>query len=99
MQRVDVKQLKTWLSEYSRAMRRGETILVTDRGEVVAELRPARPRSAAASLDEILDALSARGEITRAAIRKGRWTWKCKGLGLPSGTAAELLDELRSDRY
>jgi|SRR5690349_40416 prevent-host-death family protein len=99
MKSVGVKQLKTRLSEYLRSVRRGETILVTDRGEVVAELRPARPRPTAASLDEILEALSERGEITRAAIRKGRWTWKYKGLGLPSGTAAELLDDIRSDRY
>jgi len=98
MKSAGVKQLKTRLSEYLRLVRRGETVLVTDRGEVVAELRPARPRPAApGSINEILDALSERGEITRAAIRKGRWTWKYKGLGLASGTAAELLDEIRSD--
>lgn len=81
-------------------VRRGETVLVIDRGEVIAELQPARSRPATpGSLDEILDALSERGEITRAAIRKGRWTWKYKGPGLPSGTAAGLLDEIRTNRY
>ncbi len=99
MKSVGVKQLKARLSEYLRLVRSGETVLVTDRDEVVAELRPARPRLAApASLDEILDSLSERGDITRAAIRKGRWTWKVKGLGLPPGSAAELLDEIRNDR-
>jgi len=99
MKSVGVKELKAHLSEYLRLVKRGKTVLVTDRGAVVAELRPTRPRPASrASLDEILDSLAERGDITRAAIRKGRWTWKVKGLGLPPGTAAELLDEIRSDR-
>jgi antitoxin (DNA-binding transcriptional repressor) of toxin-antitoxin stability system len=36
---VGVRDLKNHLSEYLRLVRRGERILVTDRGEVVAELR------------------------------------------------------------
>jgi len=96
---VGVKQLKAHLSEYLRLVRSGQTVLVTDRNEVVAELRPARPlKGSSASLEEILDALSNQGDITRAAIRKGRWTWKVKRLGLPLGMAAEILDEIRSDR-
>ena len=39
---VGVKQLKSRLSEYLRLVRSGEIVLVTDRDEVVAELRPAR---------------------------------------------------------
>jgi len=42
MKAVGVKQLKARLSEYLRAVKAGEIILVTDRDEVVAELRPAR---------------------------------------------------------
>ena len=42
MKSVGVKQLKTRLSEYLRLVRHGETVLVTDRDEVVAELRPTR---------------------------------------------------------
>jgi antitoxin (DNA-binding transcriptional repressor) of toxin-antitoxin stability system len=99
MKSVGVKQLKARLSEYLRLVRSGETILVTDRDEVVAELRPTRPRpSSPASLEEILDSLSERGELTRATIAKGRWTWKVNGLGLPPGTAGALLDEIRKDR-
>jgi prevent-host-death family protein len=99
MKSVGVKQLKARLSEYLRLVRSGETVLVTDRDEVVAELRPARARAASAdSLEELLDGLSERGELTRAAIAKGRWTWRVKGLGLPPGSAAALLNELRRDR-
>jgi len=77
----------------------GETVLVTERDEVVAELRPARrQRPVAGTLDDVLDALAASGEVTRAAQPKGRWSWRSHGLGLPAGTAQSLLDELRQDR-
>jgi antitoxin (DNA-binding transcriptional repressor) of toxin-antitoxin stability system len=100
MKAVGVKQLKARLSEYLRHVRAGETILVTDRDEVVAELRPAIRRTSrrSSSVDEILDSLAERGEVTRASIAKGRWTWKVRGLGLKAGTAAEVLDQIRSDR-
>lgn len=44
MKAVDVRELKNRLSEYLRLVRNGEEILVTDRGEVVAELRQPSPR-------------------------------------------------------
>jgi len=95
---VGVKQLKAKLSEYLRLVRAGETILVTDRDEVVAEMRPAtRHAHPGEDLDQLLDALAAAGEITRASLPKARWTWKVRGLGLPPGTARTLLDEIRSE--
>ena len=39
MRAVGVRELKNRLSEYLRLVRNGEQILVTDRGDVVAELR------------------------------------------------------------
>jgi antitoxin (DNA-binding transcriptional repressor) of toxin-antitoxin stability system len=96
---VGVKQLKGRLSEYLRLVRGGETILVTDRDEVVAELRPALRRAAPReSLDELLESLAESGELRRASVPKGRWTWKVTGLGLPAGSAVALLDEIRNDR-
>ena len=38
MKTVGVRELKNRLSEYLRHVRTGEAVLVTDRGEVVAEL-------------------------------------------------------------
>jgi antitoxin (DNA-binding transcriptional repressor) of toxin-antitoxin stability system len=35
-----LKTLKNWLSEYVRLVANGETLLVTDRDRVVAELTP-----------------------------------------------------------
>ena len=99
MKAVGVKQLKARLSEYLRLVKMGEVILITDRGEVVAELRPAhRQRSTELSVEEQLQALAEAGEITRPSLPKGDWTWKVKGLGLPAGTASRLLDEVRGDR-
>jgi antitoxin (DNA-binding transcriptional repressor) of toxin-antitoxin stability system len=99
MKAVGVKQLKARLSEYLRLVRSGETVLITDRDEVVAELRPARRQQVTpVSVEEQLQALADAGEITRPSLPKGHWTWKVKGLGLPPGTAARLLDEIRGDR-
>jgi prevent-host-death family protein len=98
MKAVGVKQLKARLSEYLRLVRAGQTVLITDRDEVVAELRPARrQRSAGANLEEQLQILADAGEITRPSLPKGRWTWRVSGLGLPTGTAQSLLDEIRRD--
>ena len=99
MKAVGVKQLKARLSEYLRYVRAGETILVTDRDEVVAEIRPARrqPRRVE-DIEQILDSLAESGQLTRASIPKGKWTWRVRGLGLEPGTAARILDEIRSDR-
>jgi antitoxin (DNA-binding transcriptional repressor) of toxin-antitoxin stability system len=40
MYAVGLRELKAKLSEYVRRARAGEVVLVTDRGQVVAELRP-----------------------------------------------------------
>jgi len=99
MRSVGVKQLKSKLSEYLRIVRTGETVLVTDRDQVIAELRPSRRQPGTAdALEDLLDSLAARGEVTRSSLPKRRWVWKVKGLGLPAGSAGALLDELRSDR-
>ena len=99
MKAVGVKQLKARLSEYIRLVKSGETILVTDRDEVVAELRPAhRERRSADDLEEILETLAEGGEITRPSVPKLDWTWRVKGLGVPTRTAKQLLEEVRADR-
>ncbi len=99
MKAVGIKQLKARLSEYVRLVKGGETILVTDRDNVVAELRPARrQRSSPGKLEETLQSLAEAGEITRASLSRKGWTWKSRGLGLPLGTADAILEELRADR-
>ena len=96
---VGVKRLRAKLSEYLRLVKSGETILVTERDEVVAELRPARRQPAVPDdLDRLLDALADSAEITRASLPAAGWTWQVQGLGLPPGTAQRLLGEVRAER-
>lgn len=99
MKAVGVKELKARLSEYLRSVRAGTTILVTDRSEVIAELRPASRRGAVAdSVGATLDTLADAGQVTRARVAKGTWQWKPVPLNLPRGAALEALDAIRADR-
>jgi prevent-host-death family protein len=93
MRAVGLKTLKNKLSEYIRLAARGETVLVTDRDRVVAEIVP--PRSGRA---EML------GDAQLAdAVRRG---WLRPPLlqdagAPPRATVAKLADllcELASDR-
>jgi len=97
MKAVGIKHLKAKLSEYVRQARAGETVLVTDRDEVVAELRPpSHGRLPHVGWDETLQGLADAGEVERATVAPPGW--RATGLGLAPGTAQRLLDELRGDR-
>ena len=99
MKAIGVKQLKARLSEYLRLVKAGETVLVTDRDQVVAEISPARTTLNPARVPgDILDSLAEAGEMTRSRLPKSGWTFTSRGLGLASGTAQRLLDELRDER-
>lgn len=66
---VGTKELKNRLSHYLRCVRQGEIVRVTDRGEVVAELRPVqRPEG---DDDRGLQALEALGLVTVGSGRFG----------------------------
>jgi antitoxin (DNA-binding transcriptional repressor) of toxin-antitoxin stability system len=67
MRAVGLKVLKNKLSEYVRLAQGGETILVTDRDRVVAELVPPRAGRSPAVADAVLAELVRKGWITPAA--------------------------------
>jgi len=97
MTTVGVKRLKARLSEYLRAVQRGEVVVVTKRNQVIAELKPLRiNRELPEDVPEALGALAAAGEVTRAATKNKRWRSTAKGLGLSPGTVASILDDLRA---
>jgi len=99
MRSVGIKQLKARLSEYVRMARAGELILVSDRDEVVAQLGPALHQSPPpGSVDDVLEGLARRGQVTRAGQPKAGWSWSPRPLGLPGDAVTELLDDLRKDR-
>jgi prevent-host-death family protein len=98
MRSVGIKVLKNKLSEYVRLAEKGETVQVTDRGRVVAELVPPKPAASTTSEKEFI----ARG------IREG-WIKPATHPGkgpppVPPGPKMTLeeilrdLDEARADR-
>jgi antitoxin (DNA-binding transcriptional repressor) of toxin-antitoxin stability system len=68
MRTVGIKVLKKKLSEYVRAAAAGETILVTDRDRVVAELVPPSPERRAQLEDEFIARGVREGWLTPARI-------------------------------
>ena len=93
MRIVGIKDLKNQLSEYVRAAAAGETVLVTDRNRVVAELVPPAAGRSAAPADALL----------ADAVRQG---WITPPLRAASGVPPrrpvapldDILTELREDR-
>ena len=65
---VGIKILKNKLSEYVRLAAGGETVLVTDRDRVVAELVPPRPGRAAFLADALLAEAVRSGWLTPPAM-------------------------------
>lgn len=94
MRSVGIKVLNNRLSEYVRLAAAGETVLVTDRDRVVAEIVP----PSAARSPVLADAMLAE------AVRKGWLTPPAlAGIGgppkpMPVAPLHDLLDELDSDR-
>jgi prevent-host-death family protein len=66
MHSVGIKVLKNRLSQYVRAAAAGETVLVTDRGQVVAELVSPRVRADAPTTERRLGELMRQGLLTAA---------------------------------
>jgi antitoxin (DNA-binding transcriptional repressor) of toxin-antitoxin stability system len=97
MRAVGLRELKNRLSEYVRRARSGEVILVTDRGEVIAELRRPGQHSADAALDPRLVEFSHRG-LVRLGGPNASDLYPEMPRSLRSVTSAELLDAGRSDR-
>jgi prevent-host-death family protein len=97
MKSVGLRELKNRLSEYVRDVRSGNGVLVTDRGEVVAELLPPGPRVDEPNVPSALVALARRGQLTLGASNEAAFYPKLSPL-LKRRRAVALLDEERGDR-
>ena len=89
---VGSRDLKTRLGAYLERVRRGETLVITDRGTSVAELRPV-----SASQDQTeteFQKMGAEGLITRPT-RTGRLSRR-RPLRLPRGASG--VDAIRKER-
>lgn len=70
MRAVGLRELKNRLSEYVRDVRAGESVLVTNRGQAVAELNPPGHGAAALDVTPGLAALVRKGLIEPGASNK-----------------------------
>jgi prevent-host-death family protein len=97
MTRVGIRKLKAELSSYLRKARAGEVVQVTDRGEVVAELRPAATPIGTA--EDRYRRLVAEGRVKPSRnLRDHSWA-RWKGLGVKWEVIQRMLDEDREDRF
>jgi antitoxin (DNA-binding transcriptional repressor) of toxin-antitoxin stability system len=93
MRSVGIKVLKNKLSEYVRLAAAGETVLVTDRDRVVAEIGPPGPTRSPMLSDALLLDAFRQGWMT-PPISVGRGPPPRK----PVLTINELLNNLQRDR-
>jgi antitoxin (DNA-binding transcriptional repressor) of toxin-antitoxin stability system len=94
MHSVGIKALKNRLSEYVRTAAAGETVLVTDRGQVVAELVAPRVRPDASPAERVLGDLLRQGLLAPARLSPAARLPRRK----PAAKLAELLRELDDSR-
>lgn len=97
MKAIGIRELKNSLSEYVRQVRGGEEILVTDRGEPVAELRAPTPPAVRRLHHPGLADLARRGVLTLGE-ENSPLLYPHLSRILSEGTAAELLAEERQER-
>jgi prevent-host-death family protein len=97
MKTVGVRELKNSLSEYLRRVRSGESVLVTDRGEIVAELTPPGHGTLDPSIPPGLISLARRGLATIGAAADATLY---RRLPRKQGevNSAQLLDDERGSR-
>lgn len=98
MKTVGLRELKNSLSKYVRHVRKGETVLVTDRGEVIAQISPPESSKSAQSIHPGLLELARRGLLRLPTRKKDASVYKTYPQLLPAGRALQLLDEERGDR-
>jgi antitoxin (DNA-binding transcriptional repressor) of toxin-antitoxin stability system len=93
MRAVGLRVLKNRLSEYVRMAAAGETVLVTDRERVVAEIVPPRQERARTPQDALLADAVRKGWLTPAVGRSGDRVPR-----RPVGPSSVLLEEIDADR-
>ena len=89
-----MKMLNSWLSEYVRLAASGETVLVTDRGRVIAEIGPPKVTRSPMLADAMLAETVRKGWLTPPLL---------PGAGKlptpqPVAHLQDLLGELDGDR-
>jgi prevent-host-death family protein len=97
MKSVGLRDLKNRLSEYVREVRSGEAVLVTDRGEVVAELIPPRQGGELRGIPSEMVTLARRGIVTLGVTNEASAYPNLPRL-MTKRRMADLLNEERGAR-
>ena len=96
MYTIGIRELKAQLSRVLRQVQSGETVLVTDRGRVVAEMRsPGAAAVVESHVDRAFARMAATGELRLPERPAG--PYERSPIVLPAGTAQQLLDEERGE--
>ena len=97
MRTIGVRALKAQLSQILRDVQRGDHILVTDRGRVVAELHsPNKSLWATTPAERAFARLASEGHL-RVGEPSGS-PYQPSPISSPDGTAQAILDEERGER-
>ena len=88
MQSVGIKEFKTHLARYLRVVREGEILLITDRGNAVAEV--AAPSRVAPAAEENLRRMVEQGRLVQAKT-DDPYDW---GAYTPPGLGRQEIDLL-----
>jgi antitoxin (DNA-binding transcriptional repressor) of toxin-antitoxin stability system len=97
MRAVGIKALKNKLSEYVRLAAAGETVLISDRDQVVAQLGPPEVGRSSMVGDALLADAVRRGLVTPAALPPGEPPAAPPGVTSLEELLVEL-DQSREDR-
>ena len=89
---VGARELKVRLGTYLRQVRQGRTLVVTHRGQPVAELRPV---AEGATTDAVFTKLEAQGVITRPTTRLGSF----RSIARPGLSLSGAVFDNRDDRF
>jgi prevent-host-death family protein len=99
-----VRDLKAHFSAYLRRVREGETVTITDRGAVIAQLTPPPPLPPEDALERTLIQLERTGQIVRPTLTMTQLRSKLQAVAkspaaAPRGAIQRILDEDREDRF
>ena len=89
---VGVKDLKNQLSQYLHRVKKGEEVIVTERGKPIAVIAPAEGSPVSRSLEARLTELAKEGKIT---LPRGKWLERLPRIPIQGGLLSQTVLENR----